>query len=75
MTSLIQYLNFARMSMSERRRAEIDLVAMGIEGYKALSNTLYSSQILHHKDIQMIKVSENQGDLHLNFCEFRMKKK
>ena len=57
MTTLLQQINFARMRIDERRKAEIDLVEMGINGYKALSNTLYASQILHEKDIEMIKVN------------------
>ena len=57
MTTLLQQINFARMRTDERRKAEIDLVEMGIHGYKALSNTLYASQILHEKDIDMIKVN------------------
>ena len=57
LTTLLQHINFARMLTDERRKAEIDLVEMGIHGYKALSNTLYASQILHEKDIEMIKVN------------------
>ena len=57
MKTLLQQINFARMCTDERRKAEIDLVEMGIHGYKALSNTLYASQILHEKDIEMIKVN------------------
>ena len=70
MTSLLQQINFARMRTDERRKAELDLVDMDIHGYKALSNTLYASQILHEKDIDMIKVNCFR-DL---CCEYRLHK-
>ena len=67
LTTLLQHINFARMRTDERRKAEIDLVEMGIHGYKALSNTLYASQILHEKDIEMIKVNYFMGFTLLDF--------